>query len=124
MNIFKTDNYKLIDSFQYHDFVFSGLEFQASELVLTLRGDGGVTEIRFEDVEYLQVAELIPKGIVMSCYSFKQKECPDHLQGVVSFDRLRQYVHNENVEIFYLDGTLGFELTLTYRKGTASFVNG
>lgn len=116
---FETDSEGMVTSFHYHDLLFESLEVNGDILTLIIQNMDGSkkTKIVLDGVKYIEIKELIPKGIVLSCYSFKLSNCPNHLKGEIDFTRLSQYVEDREVEIFYADGTMGFEILVAYNHG-------
>ncbi len=121
MTTFNTNEEGIINSFRYHDLIFESLEVSEDKLFLIIQDNDKrhKTRIVLEGIKYLEVKELIPKGIVLSCYSFVFSKCPVHLKDELDFDRLNQYVENEDAKIFYADGTMGFEILVAYDHGFA-----
>ncbi len=119
MVFFETDSEGIVTSFHYHDLFFESLEVTGDILTLLIqnRDKSQKTKIVLQGIKYIEVKELIPKGIVLSCYSFRLSNCPKHLKEEMDFTRLSQYVEDKEVEIFYADGTMGFEILVAYNHG-------
>ncbi len=122
MALFEADTKGIISSFHYHDLLFEKLEVTGNKLTLLIqkRDKSQKTKIILKGVKYIEVKELIPKGIVLSCYSFRLSNCPDHLKGEIDFTRLSQYIEDNEVEIFYADGAMGFEILVACSHGSFS----
>lgn len=97
---------------QYHDLIFSDFFFDGENVKLKLRNEvEDKTLILCKNVKYLEIGELVPNGIVMTLYHFKMKECPSHLLNELDFGKAKQYLDiNNDFEIFYGDGSMGFEI--------------
>ena len=82
MTTFNTNEEGIINSFRYHDLIFESLEVSEDKLFLIIQDNDKrhKTRIVLEGIKYLEVKELIPKGIVLSCYSFVFSKCPVHLK--------------------------------------------
>lgn len=111
------DKHKIVHSFYYHDLIFKELMIIKDKLTLSIGNENVTTKITLKGLEFIEINELIPKGIVMSCYSFRINEMPLHLQDTINFDRMRQYVENNDLQVFYADGSMGFELMVAYSNG-------
>jgi len=114
---FETDEFGLVTEFPYHDAIFEELVFSKEQLSLVIRKTEGAIKIILSDVCFVEVMELIPKGIVLSCYSFPMSMCPKHLGPYLCFDKVSQFVANQDISVFYIDGTMGFELLVCHGHG-------
>ncbi len=118
---FKTDNNKIIEDIFYHDLLVRKLLIDGSNVTLIL-GDNEkyTTEFRFEGVFFISAKEIIPKGIVLSCYSFLDSDCPAHLNDSFDLGFLPFFQKSELArKVFYVDGTVGIDLLIRY-SGAAS----
>ena len=119
MGFFETNSEGMVSSFHYHDLLFESLEVNGDILTLLIqnREKSQKTKIILEGIKYIEIKELVPNGIVLSCYSFRLSNCPKHLKEEMDFTGLSQYVEDKDVEIFYADGTMGFEILVAYSHG-------
>lgn len=118
--IFETDEFGLIIEFPTHDAIFEKLEFSDSCLSLTIRKKECIKRIVLTSVRFLQVMELVPNGIVLSCYSFQMIECPEHLKSHLCFSKATQFLSKQellDINVFYIDGTMGFDLFVCHKDG-------
>lgn len=116
MKKIQVNEQKIVTSCRSHDSKFLAFSIDGSSATLKLCGDDhSITEFIFRGVEYMEIKELMPQGIVFSCYSFSINECPKHLIDSVNFENLKQYVDND-INIFYADGSLCFELLIASQE--------
>lgn len=125
MVLFETDEDGFIENIHCYDLLFQGMELSGGVFSLLIQDDIGrkKTKITLKGVSYMEVKELIPCGIVLSCYSFDFLDCPMHLQENLDFSRMLEYVGDKVEKIFYADGTMGFELLIAYSSGSAEMDN-
>ena len=111
--LFETDELGLVTEFPSHDATFDMLMYSESKLALTIRKAERAIRIVLSEVRFVEIMELIPKGIILSCYSFPMLACPTHLKAVLCFDKASQFISERDMQVisvFYIDGTMGFEL--------------
>lgn len=77
------------------------------------------TSIRFLGVDFVKIEEIIPDAIALTAYSFSTSRIPRHLTDHLNLDRAFQYSNLTNKQVFYADGSKGFEMLLVY--STAEF---
>lgn len=100
-----------------HDLIFDKFHFDSNKAVLSLKNEKKTeTEFYFNDVEYLQIGELIPSGVVLTCYLFRFCDFPSELSDDIDLTNVASYLTNEDVHIFYADGSLGFELLIAAKQ--------
>jgi hypothetical protein len=121
-DIFEVDENCIVTEFRTHDAVFRNLQFQDKILKLELRFDDSMTFIELSGVEFLRIPELVPNGILLSCYSFPLTKCPSHLKDEIDLESARQYLDSGEFQVFYIDGTMGFEILAFHRWGHAKEV--
>lgn len=111
----ETNKYGLVTSCRVHDLELKSLLFDDKEIILSLgRGKEVLTKILFKEVVFFSSSNLIPNGIVLSCYDFNFGDLPDNAD-LPDLQRIRSdYRIDDKASIFYGDGSWGFEVLIIY----------
>ena len=119
--MFDVDENGIITNVNYHDLILTEISLINDTLRISLTSDDEKrkTYLTLEDVSYFSSLELVPKGIVMSCYFFKPRAIPDHLKEEIDLSNLFNYRKDEDY-VFYADGSYGFEILASCKSGKFS----